>query len=95
MESFGLDVNYKSKLLHHVKQKSISPDHYILLLKMKIGLPYIDISPPTNEELENLPHIIMTSDDHWDPTILDNDFDSEAFHDVSEIPDDYGDDSFN
>jgi hypothetical protein len=30
------------------------------------------IRPPTDNEMSTLPHIIFSSDDDWDPTILDN-----------------------
>jgi hypothetical protein len=65
------------------------------------GLPYIPIRPPTNTELETLPHEIMTSPDDWDPASLDDTIDSDnnAYSSPSDAPlvtihkhiDEYGD----
>ena len=30
------------------------------------------MSPPTDEDLELFPHVILTSEGDWDPTVLDN-----------------------
>ena len=35
-------------------------------------MPYITLRPYTNDEWDNLPHVILTSDLDWDTTILDN-----------------------
>jgi hypothetical protein len=35
-------------------------------------LPYITTRPFTDEELEELPHVVWTSEDAWDPTSLDS-----------------------
>ena len=46
-------------------------------------LPYLSCRKPTNNELKSLPHIIMTSDVDWDPSIYDNVIDDlEEFHDT-------------
>ena len=34
---------------------------------------YLQMRPPTDEELSSLPHVFMTSDDKWDPSAVDND----------------------
>ena len=94
MESYGLDVNDKSALLRHGKQRIKTPDGYILPLQIRDGLPYLEMRPPTDKELDSLPHIIMTSDDIWDPSILDNEVSPEEWYDCEDIPDDYGDTTF-
>jgi hypothetical protein len=35
------------------------------------GLPYLKIRPPSDDELRDLPHVIMTSGDKWNPALLD------------------------
>ena len=56
-------------------QRIITPDGYHIPLSYRSGLPYMDMRPPTDEELDPLPHmIIITSDDVWDPSSLDNEF---------------------
>jgi hypothetical protein len=37
----------------------------------------MDIRPPTDKELRQLPHIILTSDAAWDPSTLDDEFSCE------------------
>ena len=32
----------------------------------------MDLSPYTDEEWKELPHMVMTSDEKWDPTIFDS-----------------------
>ena len=38
----------------------------------------MDMHPPSNDELDDLPHMVLTSDIDWDPSIVDNDMDLEA-----------------
>ena len=39
------------------------------------GLAYFPMTPPTDIDLDIYPHIILTSDSDWDPTIMDNEID--------------------
>ena len=32
----------------------------------------MDMRPLTSDELNDLPHVVLTSDAEWDPTIMDN-----------------------
>lgn len=45
-----------------------------LLIPLDIinGLPYLKMQPNTKKEWEELPHVIFTSGEEWDPTIIDN-----------------------
>ena len=46
-----------------------------LPLSIRGGLPYLDLHPPTDEELESIQfEVLMTSDAPWNPTILDNEY---------------------
>ena len=69
-------------------------DGYFMPLKVQNGLPYLSMRPPTDNELDSLPHVVLTSDDDWNPNVLDSDFDLEA--DWSDIPsiDPYDDPDF-
>ena len=49
-------------------------DGYILALDIWNGLPYLRMVPPSDQEFEDLPHVILTPADAWDPCVLDNDF---------------------
>ena len=47
-------------------------DGYVLPLDIINGLPYLKMTPNTDEEARTLPHIILTSGDKWDPRVLDH-----------------------
>jgi hypothetical protein len=51
-------------------------DDYQIPLDINNGLAYLRCRPPTTHELETLPHIIMTADVDWNPSIFDNDIDN-------------------
>jgi hypothetical protein len=72
LEAFGVQVDERSKLVTNGKQQISTPDGYTIPLDIIQGLAYMKIRPPTDDELTSLPHIIFTSDDDWDPTIIDN-----------------------
>ena len=44
-------------------------------LSYKSGLAYIKMCPFTKDEWKLLPHVMMTSDKIWDPTVFDIDID--------------------
>ena len=60
----------------------------------------MDMRPPSDEELDDLPQVVLTSDMDWDPTIVDNDMDLEQWIDfqmeIDNLPgvNDYGDLTF-
>jgi len=47
-------------------------DGYVFPMDIRDGLPYLTLRPFTDEEWETLPHVVMTSDEDWDPSVLDN-----------------------
>ena len=42
----------------------------------------MDMRPPSDEELDDLPQVVLTSDIDWDPIIVDNDMDLEQWIDA-------------
>ena len=36
------------------------------------------MSKPTDQEFSSFPHVVLTSDSNWDPTLLDSEFDPEV-----------------
>ena len=52
---------------------------YVAPLSFREGLTYIAIRPYTNEEYRDLPHVVMTSDEVWDPTKMDDERDHKAW----------------
>ena len=58
-------------------------DGYTIPLNIRSGLPYMSICPYTNQEWEDLPHVILTADIDWDPTIIDCELeDGETWYDT-------------
>ena len=53
------------------KQIITTVDGYKLPLSIRQGLAYLRMRPPSDSELMNLPHVILTSDKEWDPSKLD------------------------
>ena len=47
--------------------------------------------PPVGDEIAQLPHTVLTSDDKWDPSVLDNEVsvDDDDWHDTIDGSDDY------
>jgi hypothetical protein len=83
MEHYGAVIDDKSLRLGG-KQR-ILMDGYQIPLDFHNGLPYLPCRPPTENEVNSLPHVIMTSDVDWDPSAYDNTIDDMAkFYDVEE-----------
>ena len=81
MEHYGAVIDDKSLLLRG-KQR-ILMDGYQIPLDFHNGLPYLLCRAPTENEVNTLPHVIMTSDVEWDPSIYDNVIDDMAqFYDA-------------
>ena len=53
-------------------------DGYTIPLIVKDGLTRLDIRPHTDREFDTLPHVFLTSELDWDPTVLDHAFDNES-----------------
>jgi hypothetical protein len=57
------------------KQRLLTLDGYIIPLSIRSGLADLDMTSPTDAELESYPHAILTSDEDWDPSVLDSEAD--------------------
>jgi hypothetical protein len=71
LEWCGNDVNDRSIKIDGGRQRLTTPDGYVIPIDVKRGLPYIMMRPFTDKEFEELPHVLWTSEDDWDPTSLD------------------------
>ena len=80
-EHRGHQVDDKSRTVGG-KQRIITTDGYAIPLQIRDGLPCLDMSPPTPEELESLPHVIATHDHEWDPKCLDCEQDITTMEDL-------------
>ena len=78
--SFGLLVDDRSRKVGGT-QRIVTPEGHIVPLHIRDGLAYMDMRPPTDLELTQLPHVFFTADTPWDPTILDNEFLPTEFED--------------
>ena len=71
IEAFGNLVDDKSMKLKRGKQCIITLEGHQFPLDMIRGLPYLSIRPFTDREWNDLPHVVLTSDVEWDPTVYD------------------------
>ena len=70
MESFGIKVDDKS--IKAGGTQTITAHHgFQFPLDIRDGLPYMPMRPPSAKERETLPQVVLTSDNDWDPRILD------------------------
>eukprot|EP00531_Pseudo-nitzschia_arenysensis_P008891 CAMPEP_0116125882 /NCGR_PEP_ID=MMETSP0329-20121206/6042_1 /TAXON_ID=697910 /ORGANISM="Pseudo-nitzschia arenysensis, Strain B593" /LENGTH=1908 /DNA_ID=CAMNT_0003619941 /DNA_START=154 /DNA_END=5877 /DNA_ORIENTATION=+ len=53
-------------------QQITTADGYNFPLSIVNGLPYLEMRTYTRTEFKKLPHVIMTSDQVWDPRVYDN-----------------------
>ena len=100
--SFGLQVNDIPISFSGGKQCIFTPDDHKIHLAVREGLCYMDMHVPPDDELAQPSHVLMTSDDPWDPHSLDSEPDDlHFFHaemdegieeDWVECSDDYGED---
>ena len=51
----------------------VSSQLSVIPLVLKSGLFYMSMYPPSDKELEEFPHVTMTSADEWDPDHYDDD----------------------
>jgi hypothetical protein len=72
LEWCGNDVNDRSIKIDHGRQQLTTPDGYVIPINVRRGLPYITMRPFTDKEFEELPHVLWTSEDDWDPASLDS-----------------------
>ena len=73
LESFGHIVDDRCSKLSVGSQRLITNTGLIIPMTLKQGLFYISMHPPSDEELDTLPQVVMTSDDPWDPSCYDCD----------------------
>ena len=72
LEAYKITVDEKSRRVPGGLQRLSTPDGYLFPLDIMQGLAYLKIRPPNDHEMDTLPHVIITSDMDWDPTLFDN-----------------------
>ena len=54
------------------KQQLTMVDGFVIPLNIRCGLPYMDMCPYTDKEWDELPHIHITREEDWDPSVLNH-----------------------
>ena len=73
MEACGCTIMDKAAGVNEGEQPYVqSADGYRFPLKMRQGLMYADVRPVRDEEWDQLPHVHLTTDNEWDPSIYDH-----------------------
>ena len=71
MEHYGWTVLERSPVLTGSTPVAISLEGYHIPMLYRNGLAHLQLRPPTDDELDTLPHIFATSPHTWDPRCLD------------------------
>ena len=75
LEAFGLDVDERPRRSKNAGRQCITtPDGYKIPLKIRNGLAYMDMSFPSDADMETYPMVYFAADQEWDPTTLDDEF---------------------
>ena len=86
LEWNGVDVDEKSARVGG-KQRLVTFDGFSIPINIRRGLPYIDMRPHTDQEWEELPHVLITDDAPWDPKSMDHEQgDDPAWYESQEDP---------
>ena len=59
------------------------PKGCIIPLSIQGGPVYMESSYPTDQNLETYPHVYMTSNCEWDPTVFDNSHDDSIYDSIN------------
>ena len=82
MEYFGWSV-HDSALRAGGQQCIYTPEDYVIPLHVRHGLFYMDMQPPTDDNLHNLPHVFLTANSPWNPDYVDEEFHHDVFTDTA------------
>ena len=56
------------------QQLVVTHEGYTIPLHVRNGLYYMDMVPPTDDDMERYPHVFITADGSWNPDSLDEEF---------------------
>ena len=88
MEWFNCQVDDRSKLVGGAQQIE-TPEGYVIPLSIESGLVYMhSIRIPTDQDLQNYPHVFFTSPDIWDASVLDHEITPSLLEDINQHSDD-------
>ena len=72
LSHFCLDLDDQSSAIPGHQQCMVTPNQWIIPFNIINGLTRMPMQSPTDDKIDNLPHIIITSDDIWDRTVLEH-----------------------
>ena len=81
LEWYHCDVNDKSVHCGGL-QRIKTPDGYVIPLSVVNGLARMDMRPFSDDEWDSLPHVFLTSELDWDPSVLDHIHEDEQWFDA-------------
>ena len=85
MEWFNCQVDDRSKIVGGA-QRIETTEGYVVALSIESGLVYMHtIRIPTDQDLQQYPHIFFTSPDIWDPSVLDHGITPSLLEDITNI----------
>ena len=86
MEWFNCQVDDRSKIVGGAQRIETS-EGYVIPLSIESGLVYI-IRIPTDQDLQNYPHVFFTSPDIWDASVLEHEITPSLLEDINQHSDD-------
>ena len=76
MEWFKTDVDDKSKAVGG-KQRLLTLEGYVIPFEVSSGLVYMKpLGIPTDDDMDQYPHVFMTDPHEWDPGVMDYKYES-------------------
>jgi hypothetical protein len=78
MRKWGVNVDDTPQSTGGSQHVYTSKGH-IIPLSIRGGLAYMDMVKPTDNDMSTYPHVIFTSDNEWDPHILDDEYSHSDF----------------
>ena len=88
MEWFNCQVDDRSKIVGGAQRIETS-EGYVIPLSIESGLVYMhSIRIPTDQDLQNYPHVFFTSPDNWDASVLDHEITPSLLEDINQHSDD-------
>ena len=64
----------------------VTHEGYPIPLHVRNGLYYMDMVPPTDDDMERYPHVFITADGPWNPDSIDEEFYFDANDAILDIP---------
>ena len=84
MEWFNCQVDDRSKIVGGAQRIETS-EGYVSPLSIESGLVYMhSIRIPTDQDLQNYPHVFFTSPDIWDASVLDHEITPSLLEEINQ-----------